>query len=205
MNPKMTIFELVDAKVAAEARLYNECFDLGRYAGEAITKTKYDDIAQALGVGQARIVEANDLHIAAQELRAELLAKTHRINEEFDRVKQQRQEALELALDPDVTTEAKLQAVMATSEQLVAMAELSLATGDDDGVLLVLRVARQDADKFETVEQRIRAANPALNEICAELDFIDELPDYDPDDTEARFNTIAAGAPSREEFLGTLG
>ncbi len=203
MNAKMTIFELVDAKVAAEARLYSDAFDLGRYAGEAISKTEYEGIASALGDGEARKMRANDMWNAAKELRDELLAKTLKVYEEFDRVKQQRQEALEEAIDPeDVGTGELLQAAMASSEQLTSFADLALSVGNDDGVLLALRVARQTA--MEDVETHIRTVRPDLNEICAELDFIEELPDYDPDDVEAKFDGIAAGVPSREELLRTI-
>lgn len=204
MNEKMTIFELVEAKVAAEAKLYNDAFDLGRYAGEAVTKTAYEGIASALGDGEARKVRANDMHNAARELRDELLAKTLKVNEEFDRVKQQRQESLEEAIDPeDAGTGELLQAAMAGSEQLTSLADLALSIGNDDGVLLALRVGRQRG--MEDVEAYIRTVRPDLNEICAELDHIEEIPGYDPDDVEARFEGIARGVPSREELLIMIG
>jgi hypothetical protein len=204
MNAKMTIFELVDAKVSAEAKLYQDAFDLGRYAGEAISKTEYEGIASALGDGEARKVQANDMHNAALELRDELLAKTLKVNEEFDRVKQQRQEALEEAIDPeDVGTGELLQAAMASSEQLTSMADLALSIDHEDGVLLALRVARQNG--LEEVEAHIRTVRPDLGDICAELDFIEEVPDYDPNDVESRFEVIARGVPSREELLNMIG
>lgn len=204
MNAKMTIFELVDAKVAAEAKLYNDAFDLGRYAGEAVTRTQYEGVRETLGDGEARKVQANDMHNAAIELRDELLAKTLEVNAEFDRVKQQRQEALEEAVDPeDVDTGVLLQAAMASSEQLTSLTDLALSIGHEAGVLLALRVARQN--DMEAVEAHVRTVRPDLNEICAELDYIEEIPDYDPDDVEARFEGIAQGVPSREELLNMIG
>ena len=134
-----------------------------------------------------------------KELRQELLERAQEINAQFDRVKQERPEALEEATDPDVSTEAKLQAVMASNEQLKELANLSLSTGDDDGVLLALRVARQKG--VEDVEAHIRTVRPDFDEICAELDYIEEIPDYDEDDVEARFDSVARGVPSREELL----
>ena len=206
MNARMTIFELVEAKVAAEAALYQDTFDLGRYAGQAIKKEEYTGVREALGEGAANKMRANDMAHKAQELRQELLERAQEINARFDRVKQERQEALEEATDPNVGTEAKLQAVMASDEQLEALANLSLSTGDEDGVLLALRVAREKG--MHDVEAHIRTARPDLNEICAELDHIEEIPDYDEDDVEARFDSVARGVPSREELLNinnTLG
>jgi hypothetical protein len=81
--------------------------------------------------------------------------------------------------------------------------DLALSVGNDDGVLLALRAARQN--NLEDVEAHIRTVRPDLDEICAELDFIEELPDNNPDDVEARFESIAAGVPSREDLLRTLG
>ena len=66
------------------------------------------------------------------------------INQRFDEAKLARQEALEASIDPDVSTEAKLQVVMATADQLMRLADLSLSTDDEDGVFLVLRAARQN-------------------------------------------------------------
>jgi hypothetical protein len=199
MHAQMTIWELLEAKGNEESKLYAACFDLGRYAGQAISQAEYQPIADTLGAGAANKVRAEAMHEEASRYRADLLEQVLQINAEFDRVKQQRQEALEEALDPDVTTEAKLQAVMASPEQLTALADLSLSTGDDDGVLLSLRVARQR--EMENSEAHIRDVRPDLNEICAELDEIDEISDYDPEDVESRFDNLAPGVPSREEML----
>ena len=35
--------------------------------------------------------------------------------------------------------------------------------------------------------------------------LISEIPDFDADDVEARFDSIARGVPSREELLNTIG
>jgi hypothetical protein len=88
---------------------------------------------------------------------------------------------------------------MATSEQLTSLADLALSLGNEDGVLLALRVARQNDQ--EAVEAHIKDVRDDLSDICAELDTIEDLPDFDPDDVDARFDSIAAGVPSREELL----
>jgi hypothetical protein len=199
MASTKSIYELIDERVAAESALFQEAFDLGRYAGEAVTVEQYAPVVSALGDGEARKVMANDLHAKAMELRDELAERFQGLNAQFDAAKQQRQEALEARLDPEVSTETLFQAATATPEQLMKLADLSLSVGDDNGVLLALRAARQN--DMEDVQAHIRTVRPDLNDICAELDTTDELPDYDPDDVDARFESIAAGVPSREELL----
>ncbi len=204
MNSRMTIFELVDAKVAAEAKIYRDAFDLGRYAGEAVTRTQYDSVANALGDAEAKKVQANDMQNAAQNLREELLTKTLEVNQAFDEAKSKRQEALEAAVDPkDVSTGELIQAALAGSEELTSLVDLALSVDKEDAVLLALRVARQN--NLEDVEAHIRTVRPDLDEICGELDYIDELPDNNPDDVEARFESIAAAVPSKESLLRSMG
>jgi hypothetical protein len=200
MASTKSIYELIDERVAVESAIFQEAFELGRYAGQAITLTQYEGVAAALGDGEARKVMANDLHTRATELHHELAERMQGINAQFDAAKMERQEALEEAVDPDgVDTGDLLQAVMASPEQLTSLADLALSLGNEDGVLLALRVARQN--DMEDVESHIRTVRPDLNEIVAELDVIEELPDHDPDDVAARFDSIAAGVPSREELL----
>jgi hypothetical protein len=200
MASTKTIFELIEEQVAAESAIFQEAFDLARYAGEAITHEQYAPVANALGDAEAAKVRANDLHTRATELRHELAERMQGVSAQFDAAKQQRQEALEAAVDPDgVDTGDLLQAAMASPEQLTSLADLALSLGNEDGVLLALRVARQN--DMEEVEAHIRTVRGDLNEICSELDTIDDLPDYDPDDVDARFDSIAAGVPSREELL----
>jgi len=200
MASTKSIYELIDERVAAEAAIYQEAFDLGRYAGEAITHEQYAPVANALGDAEARKVMANDLHTRAMELRHELAERMQGVSAQFDAAKMKRQEALEARLDPNVSTETLFQAATASPEQLTRLADLSLSAGDDNGVLLALRAARQN-DMEEDVESHIRTVRDDLNDICAELDTIEELPAYDPDDVDARFESIAAGVPSREELL----
>src|SRR4051794_23832991 len=199
MASTKTIFELIDEKVAAESAIFQEAFDLGRYAGEAITYEQYAPVANALGDGEAAKVRVNDLHTRATELRHELAERMQGVNAQFDAAKQQRQEALEARLDPKVSTETLFQAATANPEQLTKLADLALSLGDDDGVLLALRAARQN--DMQEVEAHIRDAREDLNDMCSELDVIEELPEFDPDDVDARFDSIAAGVPSREELL----
>jgi hypothetical protein len=199
MASTKTIYELIDERIAVEAALFQEAFDLGRYAGEAITVEQYEGVAAALGDGEARKVRANDLHTRATELRHELAERMQGVSAQFDAAKVERQEALEARLDPNVSTETLFQAATASPEQLTKLADLSLSVGDDNGVLLALRAARQN--DMQDVEAHIRDAREDLNEVCAELDTIAELPDYDPDDVDARFDSIAAAVPTREQLL----
>jgi hypothetical protein len=199
MTSAKSIYELIDERVAAESALFQEAFDLGRYAGEAVTMERYAPVVSALGDGEARKVMANDLHTRAMELRAELAERMQGLNAQFDAAKQQRQEALEARLDPKVRTELLWDAAKASPEELTRLANLALSVGDDNGVLLALRAARQNG--LEDVESHIRTVRDDLNDMCSELDTIEELPDYDPDDVDARFDSIAAAAPSREELL----
>src|ERR671933_1142297 len=104
----MTIFELAEAKGNEEARLYRECFQLGVYAGQSVAQEKYAAVANTLGPAEARKVRAAEMENAASEYRNELRGKVVELNHKFDEAKTRRQEALEAALDPDVTTEAKL-------------------------------------------------------------------------------------------------
>ena len=50
-RPRMadkTIHDLVNERIAAESRLYEECFNLGRYGGEVVKDTEYEGVRQLL-------------------------------------------------------------------------------------------------------------------------------------------------------------
>jgi hypothetical protein len=122
----------------------------------------------------------------------------------FDEGKTQRQEALESFLDPeDVDTAELLQAAMASEEELTSLADLTLSLGNNDRVLLPLRVAKQRG--MQALEAHIRDTRPGLNDVCSELDDILELPDFDPDDIADKFESTAPGVPSREQLLRQIG
>ncbi|HVF02519.1 MAG TPA: hypothetical protein VNA27_14445 [Rubrobacteraceae bacterium] len=83
--------------------------------------------------------------------------------------------------------------------------ELKAAGVTRDLVTRRVRTAdRGEQTRRAKAAERKYSRRSDLNEIAVELDYIEELPEFDPDDVEAKFDSIAAAAPSREELLNTI-
>jgi hypothetical protein len=120
---------------------------------------------------------------------------------DYYRQRDERVEEVERLLAPKfATTQLLLDAVRATSEELLNMADLALDTEDEDGVLLALKAARQC--DHEDVVSHIISVREDLGALYAELMLVAGDPEIDVAD---RFELLAAQVPTESSLLAPRG
>jgi hypothetical protein len=179
-------------------RLLNEVFELAASAQHHQGQWS-PELEEKLGPN-----EANRLRAAGGELWAE--GERERLKTRYEELDVEMRAALQVLMDEieeelrpkDVSFQDRLAAASATPEGLIAVMDMSLASGDEDAALLAFQVARE-RDLEEVIAHAITVredwgelyADLAENEndVGLELDAAD------------KFETLAPKAPSRFDIL----
>jgi len=195
-----TIFELKERLGEDTTRLLNESFELAARSQEVNISTRAETL-EMLGDRRTDQIRAAERAVWVTDERLVLKASYEVLWADYYRERDERVEEIERLLAPKfATTQLLLDAVRATPEELSNMADMALDTGDEDGVLLALKAARQR--DFEDVLSHILDARADLADLVGELMLVDGDPEIDVAD---RFELLAAAVPTEGSLLAPRG
>ncbi len=195
-----TIFELKERLGEATTRLLNESFELAARSQEVDISMRAETL-ERLGDRRTDQIRGAERAAWVTDERLVLKASYEFLWADYYRQRDERVEEVERLLAPKfATTQLLLDAVRATSEELLNMADLALDTEDEDGVLLALKAARQC--DHEDVVSHIISVREDLGALYAELMLVAGDPEIDVAD---RFELLAAQVPTESSLLAPRG
>ncbi len=195
-----TIFELKEALGEATTRLLNESFELAARSQEVDISMRAETL-ERLGDRRTDQIRGAERAAWVTDERLVLKASYEVLWANYYRQRDERVAEIERLLAPkSVSTQLLLDAVRATSEELLNMVEIALDIGDEDGVLLALKAGRQrdDAD----VVSHIITVREDLGDLYGELMLAAGDPEIDVAD---RFELLAAVVPTESSLLAPRG
>ncbi len=195
-----TIFELKEALGEATTRLLNESFELAARSQGVDIEMRAETL-ERLGDRRTDQIRGAERAAWVTDERLVLKAGYEILWADYYRQRDERVAEIERLLAPKfASTQLVLDAVRATSEELLNMADIALDTGDEDGVLLALKAARQR--DLEDVVSHIISVREDLGDLYGELMLAAGDPDIDVAD---RFELLAAVVPTESSLLAPRG
>jgi hypothetical protein len=195
-----TIMELKERLGEDTTRLLNESFELAARSQEVDISMRAETL-ERLGDRRTDQIRGAERAAWVTDERLVLKASYEVLWANYYRQRDERVEEIERLLAPkSATTQLLLDAVRATPEELLNMVDIALDTGDEDGVLLALKAARQRG--LEDVLARIVTLREDLGDLYAELLLVAGDPDIDVAD---RFELLAAQVPTESSLLAPRG
>jgi hypothetical protein len=195
-----TIFELKERLGEDTTRLLNESFELAARSQEVNIEMRAETL-QRLGDRRTDQIRGAERAAWVTDERLVLKASYEVLWADYYRQRDERVEELERLLAPKAaSTQLLLDAVRATPEELSNMVDMALDTGDEDGVLLALKAARQR--DLEDLVAHIVTRREDLEELYGELMLVDGDPEIDVAD---RFELLAAAVPTESSLLAPRG
>ncbi len=195
-----TIMELKERLGEDTTRLLNESFELAARSQEVNISMRAETL-ERLGDRRTDQIRAAERAVWVTDERLVIKASYEVLWAGYYKKRDERVAEIERLLAPKfATTQLRLDAVRATSEELLNMVDLALGTGDEDGVLLALAAARQRDD--EGVVSHIVSVREDLGDLYGELMLAASDPAIDVSD---RFELLAAVVPTESSLLAPRG
>ncbi len=195
-----TIFELKERLGEDTTRLLNESFELAARSQEVNIEMRVETL-QRLGDRQTDRIRGAERAAWVTDERLVLKAGYEVLWADYYRERDERVEEIERLLAPkSASTQLVLDAVRATAEELLNLADISLRGGDEDGVLLALKAARQR--DLEDVVAHIVTLREDLGDLYGELMLVAGDREVDAAD---RFELLAAAVPTEGSLLAPRG
>jgi hypothetical protein len=195
-----TIFELKERLGEDTTKLLNESFELAARSQEVNIEMRAETL-ERLGDRQTDKIRAAERAAWVTDERLVIKAAYEVLWADYYRQRDERVAEIERLLAPkSASTQLILDAVRATSEELLNMADIALDIGDENGVLLALKAGRQrdDAD----VVAHIITVREDLGALYGELMLAAGDPEIDVAD---RFELLAAVVPTESSLLAPRG
>ncbi len=195
-----TIFELKEALGEATTRLLNESFELAARSQEVDISMRAETL-ERLGDRRTDQIRGAERAAWVTDERLVIKAAYELLWGNYYEQRDERVAEIERLLAPKfASTQLVLDAVRATSEELLNMADIALDIGDEDGVLLALKAGRQR--DLEGVVSHIISVREDLGDLYGELMLAAGDPVIDVGD---RFELLAAVVPTESSLLAPRG
>jgi hypothetical protein len=195
-----TIFELKERLGEGTTKLLNESFELAARSQEVDISMRPETL-ERLGDRRTGQIRGAERAAWVTDERLVLKASYEVLWADYYRQRDERVGEIEGLLAPKfASTQLVLDAVRATPEELLNLADISLDIGDEDGLLLALKAARQRDD--EAVVSHILTLREDLGALFGELTLVAGDPDIDVAD---RFELLAAQVPTESSLLAPRG